>query len=63
MNYFPKIEYWRPLDPNAESVDKTTNPYFRNTCAHMLRGMKQSLFWFIKSICFSIPVFTTTYKI
>ena len=30
MNYFPKTEYWRPLFPNAESVDKTTNKYFKN---------------------------------
>ena len=30
MNYFPKTVYWRPLVPNAESVDKTTNPYFKN---------------------------------
>ena len=22
-NYFTKTEYWRPLVPNAESVDKT----------------------------------------
>ena len=26
MNYFPKTAYWRPLGPNAESVDKTINP-------------------------------------
>ena len=25
MNYFPKTAYWRPLLPNSESVDKTTN--------------------------------------
>ena len=30
MNYFPKTAYWWPLVPNAESVDKTTNPYFKN---------------------------------
>ena len=30
INYFPKIEYWRPLVPNAESAEKTTNPYFKN---------------------------------
>ena len=33
MNYFPKTEYWRPLVPNAESVDNKTNPYFKNTFA------------------------------
>ena len=33
MNYFPKTAYWWPLVPNAESVDKTTNPYFKNPCA------------------------------
>ena len=30
MNYFPKTAYWMPLVPNAESVDKTTNPSFKN---------------------------------
>ena len=38
MNYFPKTEYWRPLAPNAESVDKPTNPYFKNTCAPYVAG-------------------------
>ena len=31
MTSFPKTEYWRHLVPNAESVDNTTNPYFKNT--------------------------------
>ena len=30
MNYFTKTPYWRPLVPNAEIVDKTTNPSFKN---------------------------------
>ena len=30
MNYFPTTAYWRHLVTNAESVDKTTNPYFKN---------------------------------
>ena len=30
MNYFPKAAYWRPLVPNAESEDNTTDPYFKN---------------------------------
>ena len=29
MTSFSKIAYWRPLVPNAESMDKTTNPYFK----------------------------------
>ena len=33
MNYYHKIAYWRPLVPNVESVDKETNPYFKNTRA------------------------------
>ena len=33
MNYFPKTEYLRPLVPNTKSVDKTTNPSFKNPCA------------------------------
>ena len=32
MTSFPKIAHWRPIVPNDESVDKTTNPYFKNTC-------------------------------
>ena len=30
MNYFPKTEYWRPLVPSSESVEKTTNTSFKN---------------------------------
>ena len=33
MDYFPKTPYWKPLIPNAESVDERTNPYFKNPCA------------------------------
>ena len=33
MNYFPKIEYWRTLVPNYDSVGETTNPPFKNTRA------------------------------
>ena len=35
MNYFPKTEYWRPLFPNDEGVDKTNNP-LKNLCASSL---------------------------
>ena len=31
MTYLPKTEYWGHLVPNYESVDKTTNPYFKNS--------------------------------
>ena len=30
MKYFPKTEYCGPLVTNYESVEKTTNPYFKN---------------------------------
>ena len=30
MKYSSKTAYLRPYVPNAESVDKTTNPYFKN---------------------------------
>ena len=33
MNSFPKTEYWRPLVPNYEIVDKTTNQSFKSPCA------------------------------
>ena len=33
MNYYPKIEYWRPLVPNSESVDNTSNPTFKSPWA------------------------------
>ena len=33
MAYFSKSEYWRPLVPNAKSMDKTTKKYFKNSCA------------------------------
>ena len=46
MNYFSKTEYWRPLVPNAESVDKTANPYFSNPRVPSVEKMKQILFWF-----------------
>ena len=31
MTYLPKTAYWGHLVPNYESVDKTTNPYFKNS--------------------------------
>ena len=62
MTSFPKTYYWRNLVPNYESVVKTTNPYFKIFAPHLLRKMKQSLFWFLKSICLSILVITATYK-
>ena len=33
MNYFSKTLYCRPLVPNAESMDKKINPYFKNSRA------------------------------
>ena len=33
MNYYPKTAYWGPLVPNAQTVDKTTNSYFKNSRA------------------------------
>ena len=36
MNYFPKTAYWRILLLNAESAEKTTNPYFKIYCAPSL---------------------------
>ena len=33
MKYFPKTVYWRTLVPNAERLDKTNNPSFKNTRA------------------------------
>ena len=62
MTSFPKTYYWRNLVPNYESVVKTTNPYFKIFAPHLLQKMKQSLFWFLKSICLSILVITATYK-
>ena len=31
MNYFTTTSYWIPLVTNDESVDGTTNTYFKNT--------------------------------
>ena len=31
MTYYTKTEYWGNLFHNAESLVKTTNPYFKNT--------------------------------
>ena len=33
MNNPPKTTYTRPLVPNAEGLDETTNPHFKNTLA------------------------------
>ena len=46
MNYFLETAYWRPLFTNAKSVDKITNPYFKNPRAPYLHKMKQNLVWF-----------------
>ena len=46
MIAFPKTAYWNILVPNAESVDKTTNPYLKILATHLLWKMKQILFWY-----------------
>ena len=64
MNYFSKTLYCRPLVPNAESMDKKINPYFKNSRAPYV-AENESEFVLVKhnfSICFSIPMFTATYK-
>ena len=61
MTYFTKTEYWKPLVPNAESVDKTTNPSFKNPRAPY-DAENEAEFVLVKKTCFSIPVFTETYK-
>ena len=44
MTCLPKTEYWRPLVPNAESVDKITNPYLKTHEPHLFPKTKQILF-------------------
>ena len=65
MTYFTKKHiYWRPLDYNAESTDKKTYPYFKNQF-NLFVTENEAAFSLVKynfSICFSIPMFTTTYK-
>ena len=60
MTYFPKTSHRRPLVPNDESVDKTTNTYFKNTRAPPA-AENEAEFVLVKhilSICFIIHVFT-----
>ena len=45
MTYFLKTAYWIPLLTNAESVDKTTNTYFKVHASNLLRKTKQGLLW------------------
>ena len=47
MKYSAKTAYLRSYVPNAESVDKTTNPYFKNPRAPSIVEMRQSLFWIL----------------
>ena len=64
MTSFSKIAYWRPLVPNAESMDKTTNPYFKISHVPPV-AEKEAKFVMVKyifSMWFSIPIFTATYK-
>ena len=49
MTYFPKIEYWRPLVTNVESLDKTTNPSSENYCAPSVAKYKAE-FVLVKNI-------------
>ena len=65
MTYFPKTSYRRPLVHNAESVDETTNPYFKNTRTPSV-AENEAEFVLAKhnfSIRLSMPVFTETFKI
>ena len=65
MTYFPKTEYWRPLVPNVESVEETTNPSYKNYCSPSV-GKYEVEFVLVKhnfSIRFRIPTFKSTNKI
>ena len=55
----PKTEYWRPLVPNNECVDKTTNLFFKNY-SDPSSAEDETEFVLFKnnfSIRFSIPAF------
>ena len=62
MNCFPKIAYWRPLVTNADNVYMTTNTYFKSPRSPSVAENEAEFGLVLKSICFSIPVFTTTSK-
>ena len=65
MTSFPKTEYWRPLVPNVESLDRTTNPSSKNYCDPSVEKYEVE-FVLVKnnfSIRFSISAFKSTYKI
>ena len=53
MTSFNKAEYWRPLFTNDESLDKTTNLYFLNTCAPYFAGDKAE-FVLVKTIKYTL---------
>ena len=64
MTSFPKTSYLRPLVPNSESVDKTTNPYFKNPRVP-IEAENEAYSVMVKqifSMCSSIPLFTATSK-
>ena len=64
MTSFTKMTYWSPLASNNDSVDKKTNQHFKNTRASPV-AENEADFVPVKhdfSKCFSIPVFTATYK-
>ena len=44
MTSFTKEKYLRPLVPNVENLDKTTNPSFKIHLSQLLRKMNHSLF-------------------
>ena len=55
MKYFPKTAYWRPLVHNAESLDDTTNPHFKNPRAPSVAENEADFVLVLKSNMLHFP--------
>ena len=62
MNYYHKTTYWRPLVPNAESVDKTTNPSFKNPHAPSVAEKEAELGLVLKINMLQYPCFHNNFQ-
>ena len=62
MKYFPRTENWRTLVPTSESMDNINNQSLKNPRAPYVAENETDFSWLKNPTCFSIPVFTATYK-
>ena len=63
INYFSQTDYWGPLVPNDESVDKINNTYFNNNRASSIVVNEAEFVLVFKTNMIQYPYVQSNFKI